>query len=61
MDNIDNNDNIIFEIRGKSEEFELDFLKNQEKYEKFGKPQGNLNYTEFDFQVAIDKRKTIKD
>lgn len=60
-DNIDNNDNIIFEIRGKSEEFELDFLKNQEKYEKFGKPQGNLNYTEFDFQVAIDKRKTIKD
>ena len=60
-DNNDNNDEkIIIEVKGKSEEFELDFLKNEDKYEKFGQPKGNLNYSEFDFQVVIDNRKEIK-
>ena len=59
-DNNDNNEKIIIEVKGKSEEFELDFLKNEDKYEKFGQPKGNLNYSEFDFQVVIDNRKEIK-
>ena len=53
----DNNNKIIIEIRGKTEEFELDFFK---KEEKIGKEIGNLKYSEFDFQVIIDKYETIK-
>ena len=47
---------IIIEIRGKTEEDELDFLKMKKKREKIG----NLKYKEFDFQVIIDMYETIK-
>ena len=53
----ENNNKIIIEIRGKTEEHELDFLKNEEKK---GEKIGNLIYKEFDFQVLIDKYETIK-
>ena len=53
----ENNNKIIIEIKGKTEKYELDFFKNEEIYEK---EVGNLKYKEFDFQVILDKFKTIK-
>ena len=56
--NVDyNNDKIIIEIRGKTEEFKLDFFK--EENVKLDKEVGNLKCDEFIFQVIIDKFKTI--
>ena len=56
--NVDyNNDKIIIEIRGKTEEFKLDFFKEEDV--KLDKEVGNLKCDEFIFQVIIDKFKTI--
>ena len=53
----DNNNKIIIEIRGKTEEFNLDFFKEEDV--KLDKEVGNLKCDEFIFQVIIDKFKTI--
>ena len=53
----DNNNKIIIEIRGKTEEFKLDFFKEEEG--KIEKELGNLKYAQFIFQVIIDKFKII--
>ena len=54
----DNNNKILIEIRGKTEQFELDIFKGEAKFEK---KVGNLKYSDFDFQVIVDKYKTIGD
>ena len=56
LNDYDNN-KIIINIRGKNEEFELDFLKNEGKK---GIEIGNLKYKEFGFQVVLDRYETIK-
>ena len=48
---------IIINIRGKNEEFELDFLKTEGKK---GIEIGNLKYKEFGFQVVLYKFGAIK-
>ena len=53
----DNIDKILIEIGGKIVQFEPDIFKGQEKKEK---TLGNLKYTEFNFQVVIDKYKEDK-
>ncbi len=52
----DNNNKIIIEIRGKIEEYELDFLKQEEKT----KSNENAKQSEFDLQLILDKFNTIK-
>ena len=54
----DNNNKIIIEIRGKTEEFKLDFFKEEEG--KIDKEVGNLKCGQFIFQVNIDKYKIIE-
>ena len=51
----DNNNKIIIEIRGKIEEYELDFLKQEEKTSN-----ENAKQSEFDLQLILDKFNTIK-
>ena len=53
----DNNNKIIIEIRGKTEEFKLDFFKEEEG--KIEKELGNLKYAQFIIQVIIDKFKIL--
>ena len=53
----DNNNKILIEIRGKTEECMPDFFKGEGKREK---EKGNLKYTEFVFQVIIEKYRTMK-
>lgn len=54
-----NNNKIIIEIRGKTEEFKLDFFKEEEG--KIDKEVGNLKCAQFIFQVIIDKFKKIEE
>jgi hypothetical protein len=46
----DDKDIIIIEIKGKNKEFNILGID-----EPINKEQGNLKYTDFDFQVQIDK------
>ena len=55
----DNNNKIIIEIRGKTEEFKLDFFKEEEG--KIDKEVGNLKWAQFTFQVIINEFKTIEE